>query len=85
MLEAMSHAKPIVASNIGPFREISQSKSAILLDREDLNAWVKTLTKTSSLKWKALGKTGQTIYRKNFTAVRMCQQTNALYKKLMSK
>ncbi len=86
-LEAMALAKPIVATTVGGFREQVQDgitgflipPSSILCLAQALEILI-----VSPEKRYLMGKSAQAFYQQNYTIDRMINQTEAIYKELIS-
>lgn len=82
LLEAMSVAKPIVASNIGPIPEIVvDKKTGLLVPPKDSDALARSLIEILENKREReeMGKAGYKRWRKFFTVSQMVKETEKVY------
>ena len=81
LLEAMSYGVPIVCSDIAPINEFVDSKTGILVDRDDIGGIAEKITSLLSDKKEQLTMKENQIYKvtKNLNAKIMASKVKELY------
>ncbi len=85
IIEAQTAGKPVIATNVGGIKNIVTPQSALLVPSNDCEAFATQLTKVitnDALRQSMTGVATQLMLQ-NYSYVRLCNDMNALYKKLL--
>src|SRR5262249_19129155 len=84
-LEALGHGVPLVAARACSLPEIVQhNRTGLLFDVDDSDQLASLLCWTPPGRWRELGQAGRKSIEQYFLDTRMLEQTDALYRRVLS-
>lgn len=85
-LEAMSHGLPILASNCSSLPEmIHHGYNGLLFNPEDDNDLLLYLKTTNKKSWGRMGENAKLVFESKYTAMKMLEDTEKVYRRVLNK
>lgn len=88
LIEAMAMARPVIAMNIGPVKElIIHNETGLIIPAQDPKALYESILTLLSSEWKRkkMGLNGQNLVKEKFSSVQMAKGYDNLYSLLLDK